>query len=421
MAKNRQINWKTFKKRWQQYPEIRYLMVQAIRTRMVDYLYAINITKAEELHEYFLNLINNEYPIQILAVCYKVQFNYLKLLMKHYSQENGFSEGKIMLPFFNFGNGHANIYEKYSFILYQKIINEVSRLNEIQKKLLDLNHHNLSSDHALTLNVVLGQALEINISNETVVKLYEICNYYLKWIRDKNIEKTADQNDLLELMEGSYKPAKEAEAYLTEKLYQLIINHLPNINPKATIDELLEIILSIDDEQLRSELLYHGLRTKYMAVHNRTQRIGNRWHEYLAYLVDATNLTYFSDVEKGLLHYFYAYSIYERLMNNSMSNVKNNPLYQKHLDVLQKATELLLSSEISDETDFIVRNIALLFTFEQANLEANLYQTGHPIVKYKDLYLNKLPEATGTNKRQVDNKEFEKILENFLKELNEPN
>src|SRR5690606_37925178 len=99
----------------------------------------------------------------------------------------------------------------------------------------------------------------------------------------------------------------------------------------------------------------------------------------------------------------------------------NNPLYQKHLDVLQKATELLLSSEISDETDFIVRNIALLFTFEQANLEANLYQTGDPIVKYKNLYLNKLPEATGTNKRQVDNKEFETILENFLKELNEPN
>src|SRR5690606_33558934 len=60
MAKSRQINWKTFKKRWHQHPENRYLMVQAIRTRMVDYLYAMNITKADELHEHFLNLISNE-------------------------------------------------------------------------------------------------------------------------------------------------------------------------------------------------------------------------------------------------------------------------------------------------------------------------------------------------------------------------
>jgi hypothetical protein len=79
--------------------------------------------------------------------------------------------------------------------------------------------------------------------------------------------------------------------------------------------------LSIQDAQIKSQLLYQGLRTKYIFVRNAAQEFGSRCEEQIAYLVEATNLKYFSDSQIAILNFIYAYSLYERMMNDSMDKL----------------------------------------------------------------------------------------------------
>ncbi|MDA2190719.1 hypothetical protein PDN08_23820 [Bacillus cereus] len=392
IAKSRKIDWGNFTKEWAKYPQNRYLMVQAIEIRLFDCLKNMNLVEAEKIYEHFLTLVNNEYPIQILSASYEVHLSYLRILMQLYHQKHGFDEGHINLPFLDIGeNEYSNIYEKDSITLYTKIVNTVIKINEIQVKLFALNHQKVSTDHALTLHLILEQSVERNMSGEVLFNLYETCNSYLQWINYKQIEKNEDQNILLNLMDRTYRRAKDSESELTKELYEKVVEHIPTLNEHLSLNDLLAKVLTIEDEQLKSQLLYQGLRTKYILVRNGAQPIGSRWHEYLAYLVESTNLKYYSKCEIGLLHFFYSYAIYERMMNDSMDDATFAPLYKKHLDILAKAMDILQTCESTNLMDDILKRYAITFTCEQISLETNVYKTGHHIVQYKDLITSLVP------------------------------
>ncbi|PEP14039.1 hypothetical protein CN552_16295 [Bacillus wiedmannii] len=416
MAKSRTIDWVNFTKDWEKHPQNRYLMVQAIETRLLDCLKNMNLVEAEKVYEQFLNLVNNDYPIQILSASYEVHLLYLKIQIQLYHQKHGFSEGHIILPFFDIGNhAHSNIYEKDSITLYTKIVNTVIKINGIQVKLFALNHQKVTSDHALTLYLILSHSLERNMSGEVLFNVYETCNSYIQWINHGQIEKNYDQTALLNLMDRTYKRAKDSEVKLTKELYEKVVEHIPTSDEFSSLNDLFSTILTIEDEQLKSQLLYQGLRTKYILVSNGAQQIGNRWHEHLSYLVESTNLKYYSNCEKGLLYFIYAYAIYERMMNDSMDDATFAPLYKKHLDVLAKAMDILQSCEPTNTTDDLLKRHAIIFTYEQINLEANVYKTGHHIVQYTDLLSSLTPLGgnlpTITDTEQAEISEFIDSLE----------
>ncbi|WP_078427648.1 hypothetical protein [Alkalihalobacterium alkalinitrilicum] len=387
MAGSRMIDWKNFTKEWAKYPEHRYLMVQAIDSRINKCFKDMDWDEGEKIYEHFLKIVNHHYPIPILAASYEVHLTHLKMLFKRYDLKHGISEMRFNLPFFDIGdNEYSNIYEQESIALYTKIVEAVTNLTELQAKLFALNHQKVTTDHALTLSFVLTQSIERNMSGEVLYHLFEICNSYLRWIHHSEIEKTPDQTTLLDIMEKTYTPVKDTEVNYTKELYEKVVEHIPTLDENTDLNDLLENILTLEDEQLKSQLLYQGLRIKYLLVRNGAQPIGNRWHEYLSYLVESTNLKHYSDLEKGILQFIYAYAIYERMMNDSMDEATFGPLYQKHLDVLTKAIEMLQSSEPTNDMDVLLKKLAMLFTYEQANLEANVYQTGHRIVQHQSLF-----------------------------------
>jgi hypothetical protein len=417
MAKSRVINWRNFTKEWSQFPQNHYLMAQAIESRIFVCSKDMNLVETEKIYNHFLKLVNDYYPIQILSTSYEIHINYLRMLINHYHQKHGLLEENINFPYFNFGkNGYSNIFEKDSIILYKKILNVVIKLNEIQSKLLALNHQNVTTDHSLTLNIVLRQSIEMNISGEAVFTLYETCNNYLRWINHGQFEKTPEQTMLLKYMEAMYKPVKDMEGQLTQELFKKVAEQIPLLDENASLNELLEKILTMEDEQLKSHLLYQGLRTKYIFVRNGAQPIGSRWQEYLSYLVESTHLKYYSNCEKGLLHFFYAYSIYERMMNDSMDEATFTPLYKKHLDVLMIAMDILIPSEPSNEVDTLVKHYAMNFTYEKANLEANLYKTGHRIVEFIGYYKEYAGQLSG-RKDYLSNLPTDEELEEFLSSI----